>query len=229
MIAILAPIAFIPMIVAVIYFRNTEKFEKEKWFSIIIVFLWGALIATGLSIVIENTISDYVRNIVILSVIVAPFVEEITKPIVLRFVKKEINEIEDGLIFGAVAGFGFAATENLIYGLRYWDEGLLVLISLFYIRTIGTSMLHASATAITGYGYSFNKLNKKSIVKMIPYLLFAVLLHGLFNVFAMSAQTINQIISVVIAVLLALSLVVLIRKKIILLDTTKPIKQAIKD
>jgi len=218
MLAVLIPLAFIPMIVAFIWIRNTERFNRESWVSIIFVFIWGAAIATSMSLVLESMLSDHIMDFFILSVIVAPIVEEFAKPLGLRFVKKGLDEIEDGFIYGAVAGLGFAATENLIYGMRFWNEGFIVLISLFYIRTVGTSLLHASATALTGYGYSAKLKQKRSFLSIFPYFLLAITIHSIYNLFAVSAQSLNQIFGVVIAVLFAFTVLFWIRKKIRILD-----------
>jgi len=215
---LLFPLAFIPIIFVFIWIRNTEKYNRESWLSIIFTFLWGAAIATSASFLLETVVSDHITSLLILSVVIAPIVEEISKPLALRFVKKEINEIEDGLIYGAVIGLGFAATENLIYGVRFWDQGLIVLFSLFYLRTVGSSLLHASATALTGYGYSSKLIHKRSFLSILPFFLLAVVVHGLFNLFAFSAQTLNQIFGVVVAVLFAITLMTWIRKKIMFLD-----------
>jgi RsiW-degrading membrane proteinase PrsW (M82 family) len=58
--------------------------------------------------------------LLIITIIIVPIIEEISKAIGLRLVKSRKTEIEDGFIFGAIAGF--AATENLIYGIRFWDH-----------------------------------------------------------------------------------------------------------
>ncbi len=33
------------------------------------------------------------------------------------FLKGEIDEVEDGIVYGAACGLGFGATENILYGL----------------------------------------------------------------------------------------------------------------
>ena len=154
----------------------------------------------------------------ILLVVIAPIVEELSKALGLRLMKKNILEIEDGLIYGAASGFGFAATENLIYGTRFWDEGIVVIISLLYLRTVGSSLLHASSTALTGYGYANKVIKKHSILKVIPYIILAIIIHSIFNLFAFSAQTIHQILGVVTAVMFAFLLFIRVRKKITILD-----------
>ena len=107
---------------------------------------------------------------------VAPIAEEFTKPMALRLktVRKEINEFEDGLIYGAVAGLGFSATENLFYGLGFLSEGLFIFIIYMCLRSIGGCLLHASATALTGYGYGKTIMKKTSFIRVFPYFLIAV-------------------------------------------------------
>ncbi len=116
-------ISFLPPAIYAIWIRNTEKYEREPWQAIFIAFLWGATIAIIASLILEILLSipiyssfkDYSVASFVIAVIIAPFVEELTKPLALslRGVKKEINEVEDGLVYGAIAGLGFSATENL--------------------------------------------------------------------------------------------------------------------
>ena len=218
MLPVLLPLAFLPMAFVAIWIRNAEKYNRESWLYLLITFLWGALIATTMSLKLEGLAIPHVTNFFILSVIIAPIIEEFSKPLVLRFIKKEIREVEDGLIYGAVAGLGFAATENLMYGMIFWDHGVAVLLSLFYVRTVGSAFLHASATALTGYGYSTKLLKKKSFKSILPYFLLAIVVHSLFNFFAFSALTANQIVGTVFAVLFAVSLLMWIRKRIVYFD-----------
>jgi len=221
MILLLFPAAFIPMVIALILIRNIEKYKRESWAPLIFNFAWGAIFAAGIVLIAENFLAIHIKDFLILSVVFAPIIEEFSKPLALKLFKKEIDEIEDGLIYGAVAGLGFAATENLIYGIRFWDEGLIVLISLFYLRTLGSSMLHASATALTGYGYSKKILQKGSFLSIAYFFLLAVGAHSLFNLFSFSAQTVNPIIGVVVAVLFAVILMMVVRNKIIFFDVKK--------
>lgn len=83
---------------------------------------------------------------------------------------------------------------------------------------MGTSLMHASATALTGYGYSNLLIRKRTILSIFPYLLLAITAHGIFNLFAYSAMFIFRISGVVMAVVFALILLFFIRKKIQLLD-----------
>ena len=116
---ILIVLAFLPPIIYAIWIRDTEKFHRERWKPITLCFIWGATISIVASIILESildlSISISINNSNIVNlvtvIIIAPIAEEITKPIVIVFksVKKELDDIEDGLIFGAVAGLGFSA------------------------------------------------------------------------------------------------------------------------
>jgi len=213
-IPVLIPLAFIPPICIFIWIRNLEKHNKEFWENIILAFVWGGSIALFLSYILEISFRNYISNEFLLIVLFAPIVEETLKPLILRVLKRNINEIEDGLIYGAIAGLGFSATENLVYGSIFWEQGIFVILSLFYIRTIGTSLLHASTTALTGYGYSQKIINKKSFRYVLPFFIFAILAHSIFNFLAFSSQTSNHIIGVVLASVFSVSMMIWVHKKI---------------
>lgn len=224
---ILFIIAFAPAAIYAIWIRNTEKYEREPWGAIAIAFLWGASIAIIASLILEiilgisiaSSIKDYNIQSFILAVIIAPFAEELTKPMALslRGVRKEINELEDGIIYGAAAGLGFSATENLLYSINFLSYGLLVFIILVSIRTIGGCLLHASATAFTGYGYGKALLYGEGVVKVFPYFIAAIAVHSFYN-FVLSFEMIGGLVGVAIALLFAIACIKFVRKKIMELD-----------
>ena len=228
-IIILFIMAFLPPIFYTIWIRNTEKYNREKWKPIFFSFLWGATIAIiaslilelGLGIPIALTNSNYTTYMFIMAVIIAPFVEEITKPIALRFkiVKKELDEPEDGLIYGAVAGLGFAATENLFYG---WDaivtEGLFFFIILISVRSVVGCLLHASATAWTGYGYGKVIMKNSRLIRVLPYFLLAILIHGSYNFIPVYGLITGYGSALFFAMIFIIISIYIVRKKIMTLD-----------
>jgi len=151
--------AFLPPIIYAIWIRNTEKYNREKWKPIILCFVWGATIAIIASLILElilgislaTSFDDYNSFGLVMTIIIAPFAEELTKPLALRLktVKKELDELEDGLIYGAVAGLGFSATENLLYGWSFMSEGLLFFFVLIIIRSIGGVCMCMMVSAIS--------------------------------------------------------------------------------
>lgn len=219
--------AFLPPILYAIWIRNTEKYNREKWKPIIVCFLWGATIAIVASIILELilgislAISFDDGNILglVTAIIIAPFAEELTKPLALRTktVKKELDELEDGLIYGAVAGLGFSATENLLYGWCFLSEGLFVFLVLIIIRSFGGCLLHASATALTGYGYGKTIIRGKSILRVLPFFILAIFVHAFYN-FLVSLDIVGLVISLFVALIFVAISIHLVRNKIKSLD-----------
>jgi len=233
---ILFVMAFLPALIYTVWIRNTEKYNREKWIPIILCFLWGATIAVIASILLELVIGniaifaveDPSIYLIITVSVIAPFAEELTKPLALSLkrVKKELVEPEDGLIYGAVAGLGFSATENLFYGAdAFLSEGLLYFILLISIRSFSGCLLHASATAWTGYGYGKVVMKRTRLIRVLPYFILAIIVHGFYN-FILTFD--DMLTGLSIGFFGALILVALsihfIRKKIIILDASNNLK-----
>lgn len=229
---ILFIISFSPAFAYAIWIRNTEKYEKEPWNAIFSSFLWGASIAIIASLIIEvaleisiaSKISDYNAYSFLMVVLIAPFAEEFAKPLALslKIVKREINEEEDGLIYGAVSGLGFSATENLFYSMAFLSKGIFLFLILVAIRTVGGCLLHASATAFTGYGYGKAILERKNLLSVLPFFFIAMAVHSFYN-FILSFELIGGLGSIALAILFAILCIKYVRNKIKTLDRIKNI------
>jgi len=224
---ILILLAFLPPVIYTIWIRNIEKYHRERWISIFFCFLWGATIAIIAAIILE-LLFNFSLNISIdnpnilgltMVVIIAPIVEEFTKPLALslKIVKRELDELEDGLIYGAVAGLGFSATENLLYGWSFLEESLLYFLVLIAIRSFGACLLHASATAWTGYGYGKYIMKRTTILRVLPYFLLAIIVHALYNSL-LSFDIYGAVAALITALLLSLVTISIMRKFIVVLD-----------
>ena len=220
--------SFLPPIIYSIWIRNSEKIYREKWKGIILAFLWGATIAVIAAVILELILNQSIvpsinptTNHIIAVVIIAPFAEELTKPLALRLktIKVELNEPEDGLIYGAVVGLGFSATENLLYGHSFLSQEITIITFLFlmFLRSIGGCLLHASATAWTGYGYGKTILNKTSISGVIPYFVLAILIHAMYNGL-LTFDISGALFGLIAALTFAIITISIVRKKIIFLD-----------
>lgn len=220
-------LAFLPPIIYTVWIRNTEKYHKERWISIFVCFFWGATIAILGAIILEFILNLSLvpsfddQNILALLMVtvIAPIVEEFTKPLALRLrtVKKELDELEDGLIYGAVAGLGFSATENLLYGWSFLEVSLLYFLVLIAIRSFGACLLHASATAWTGYGYGKYIMNHTTILRVIPYFLLAIVVHALYNTL-LSFDIYGAAVGLFTALMVSLVTITIVRNKIKKLD-----------
>ena len=90
MIEILLPAAFIPLIFLFIWIRNHEKHKRQSWTSIVTIFIWGSTIGAGIALILNTAISNFITSYFILAVIIAPIVEETSKALGLRIIKKHI-------------------------------------------------------------------------------------------------------------------------------------------
>src|SRR4030043_12729 len=85
-------LSFLPPLVYTIWIRNTERCHRQQWFSIFLCFLWGATIAVVASLILEifleiplqYSLSSGDMTPFLLTVVIAPVVEEFTKPLALR-------------------------------------------------------------------------------------------------------------------------------------------------
>jgi RsiW-degrading membrane proteinase PrsW (M82 family) len=119
-----------------------------------------------------------------MAVIVAPFVEELAKPIGLYFIRSEEKpdfKLGDWALLGAMAGLGFAMVENFLYAATVLSYGADVSAMLLGLRFL--LPLHMIATAISGYGVGLwaKTGNAKYFAACISV---SMLLHGLFNLAA---------------------------------------------
>jgi len=224
---LLAFMSFLPPLIYMVWIRNTEKYHRERWKPILLCFLWGASIAIIAAVILEVilgfslaiSIHDSSMIPLLTVIVVAPIAEEFTKPLALRLksVKKEIDELEDGLIYGAVAGLGFSATENLLYGASFFSKGLIVFFILIIMRSFGGCLLHASATAWTGYGYGKTIMKHTSLLRIMPYFALAIFLHGFYN-FLVTFDGLGVLSGLILAFTLVLISIILVRRKISSLD-----------
>lgn len=123
---------------------------------------------------------------IVLVVVVAPVVEESLKAASVLVSIRWINELEDGLVYGAAVGLGFAAVENMLYLNDALSAGIGVFLTTAVARAVTSTVLHASATAVSGLGISRWKMLRKAGRRSSPlsFLLTAILLHGVFNFLA---------------------------------------------
>lgn len=228
--------AFVPSLIFVMIVKNTERRMREPTGRVLFGFFNGATVSVLLAIIIEVLLIYVVFDLeilpasellgrypgldtLIIACVIAPFTEELTKALGILPLSSRARELEDGLIFGAVVGLGFAATENFFYETSaYLEGGAALLIGTIVLRTFASALLHASASAITGYGMTAERFLGRS---WFPYYLLAVLLHAVFNLAASSGPFLEGVIGeaayligLVVAVTLAIGAFSWSRRKI---------------
>jgi RsiW-degrading membrane proteinase PrsW (M82 family) len=137
----LALAAAAPCIVLVAYL---DRREREPWWLATLAYLWGAVVATGLALALNATVTESVAKLFdetaaiadttslgiqvvdpsalfvwLETGLVAPLMEETVKGIALVFLfmllPTEANSMRDGIVYGALVGLGFAVMETTVY------------------------------------------------------------------------------------------------------------------
>jgi len=194
-----AVLSFVPAFFYLRSIRNSEEKDREPWDALKLAFAWGAVSGIFLAMVfnvigisllllfLEQSESVSEDVVLILTVVlVAPIVEEFVKPLVMfrnSSVRSNIDEVEDGLVYGAACGLGFGATENILYGLseEAVSVGYLGILAVVILRTVSSILLHSIATSFTGHGISKHLVEGQPFSIVIKYYLLAVLIHAAWN------------------------------------------------
>lgn len=202
--AVMVVSAFALPLVFVWWIRNTPRYGREPIRTVLRVFGWGAIISLVIAGVLEFAFIGLAMQIPLLYsylasrfttidpavvfgfLVAAPLIEEASKALGVRSIRRKINAPADGLVYGATAGLGFSAMENLLYGVSAYlvliqqglnPSGSLLVIAL---RSVSSSLLHASSTATTGFGLAKSWLLNRRY-GWLPFYLVAVSMHSAFN------------------------------------------------
>jgi len=137
-----------------------------KWlFSVILLFVWAAI-------------------------------EEIAKYIAARRAALRLSSFDepvDALIYLITAALGFAALENILFLLKvFGGHGMLAGLITGNLRFLGATLLHVVSSAIVGASVAFSFFHKKKLMRnVLGGLLFATILHTLFNFFIINSGDTN--------------------------------------
>jgi RsiW-degrading membrane proteinase PrsW (M82 family) len=158
-------------------------------------FLWGVAPAILASIILEqvfhipfNAFLGFAPGGInkFEATVLAPVIEEGIKFIGLAGVfwaaKIEIDGPLDGIIYAAMIGFGFAATENSLYLLT--SVNVPEFIFLLFLRAMVFGSAHAMFTSFSGLGMALSKYTKskwKAAWRILGCYLLAVFFHAVHN------------------------------------------------
>ena len=193
-VSVLLAVAFVPSLIYMVVVRNTERFGREPYLRLLLMFGYGAFVAVIIAIVLNGLVlgelmrferlTDVGGEHFLGAVVVAPVVEELAKGLGLVFVIAVLTREQDGIVYGAAIGLGFAATENLLYGWAALEVSVLAYVMTVILRIVSSTLLHATATGVTGFGVGRAVSTKSSLLIAFPYYMVAVLMHAVFNLIA---------------------------------------------
>jgi len=186
----------LPMVVYALVLWWFDRYEKEPLGLLVAAFLWGAVPAIIFSlisqIVLDIPISYFVEPAaanLVGAVLVAPLTEEIFKGaallLLLLLFRREIDSPLDGIIYGGLVGFGFAAVENVLYfasALAESGPGGVIFLAILRAFVFGLNL--ALFTGLTGLGLALARTTPNPLVKVgapVAGLLAGMIAHGIHN------------------------------------------------
>ncbi|WP_433388080.1 PrsW family intramembrane metalloprotease [Micromonospora sp. KLBMP9576] len=205
--------AILPVPVLVGCFLWLDRYEPEPLRYLIFCFAWGAFVSTAASLTVNNFAADRFEGwglpSALTAVLVAPFIEELTKAIgpvlLLLFRRREISGITDGLVYCGLSAVGFAMVENILYlggygyatGVEQYGPatGTQQVIAIFIVRILLFGFAHPLFTSMTGVGLGIAARAASRWVRVLAPLaglLLAMMLHGLWNLLPTLTQATNQ-------------------------------------
>jgi RsiW-degrading membrane proteinase PrsW (M82 family) len=184
-----------------------DRYEKEPKRLLAAAFLWGAIPSVLLAVVAElffrlppDLIGPQALEAVRLG-LVAPLLEETLKGAAVLFVawryRREFDDVLDGIIYGAMVGFGFAMTGNLLsYAGSFLLWGFEGLNTGSLAEGVVYALNHALYTGIFGATLGYARLAQKPWQRRaVPVggFLLAVLAHALHGFLAHSVVGLNAL------------------------------------
>jgi protease PrsW len=176
-----------------------DRYEREPVWILLGTFFWGALVAFGVSYVLNTifgitaaAILGFDQAEVLTAAVSAPIVEEVAKGSVLLLLflllHHEFDNVLDGIVYGSLVGIGFAMTENITYfGRAFVEAGYIGVGISFFLRVVLSGLAHAAYTAATGVGFGIARTTNSSLLKIaapLGGLGLAIFMHFSWNFFA---------------------------------------------
>ena len=188
--------ATIPVPLYILLVLWVDRYESEPLSMLAMAFFWGALVAVFFALVLNTASGVIVAGLTDDRVgeafsagISAPIVEESAKAIILLLFfflrKEEFDGVVDGIVYAAMAGLGFAMTENIqYYGRAVLQGGGGGLTLVFIIRGMLAPFSHPLFTAMTGMGLGLARQSRNTFIKIVAPVLglgLAIFLHSVWN------------------------------------------------
>lgn len=189
--------AAIPTLFYVLLIYSVDRYEKEPIWLLSATFLWGAVPAVLLAFIFNTLLGSpfYLLTgepeaaTTAVAVFIAPVVEESLKGgillLIFLFWQQEIDSPLDGIIYGAMVGFGFAMVENIYYFVNEYSLGGSTALSInIFMRSVLFGLNHALFSSVTGLCIAIARLTPRPALKVflpVAGWATAVFLHFMHN------------------------------------------------
>lgn len=189
-------LAILPVGPLVACYLWLDRYEPEPVRLLVLSFFWGALVATGVAILLQ-TLDQLLNNSseVWSAVVMAPITEEAGKGIFVLLLlwsrRHVIDGMIDGLVYAGLVGVGFAFTENILYfagaytgGPDFGPGGIASATGLFILRGVFSPFAHPLFTSAIGIGVGIMVSTRSPVLRVVAPVVgyvVAVLLHAAWN------------------------------------------------
>lgn len=187
----LALIVFIPvLLIYVLALLEPFAVTRLKWIAVSAA--WGAL-SYGVAAVIQGAEREAQTYVLSITLVSAPFLEEALKLAFLLFLYNRTlaRYSGDALVYGFAVGSGFAILESAAYVFGQADPNFGGVLT----RIVSTGLFHASLSAIMGTAVGGVLYRRRWLT--YPFFaviyLFAVILHHLFNIYALLEAVVGDV------------------------------------
>lgn len=185
---IAAFVAFVPATIYILPLIFLDRYDPEPPWALALAFAWGALVAILFSYVV-NSLLGAVLGQSFGGVISAPIFEEGSKGLgvvlFLIFLRREFDDVLDGIVYAGTIALGFATVENVLYyGHGLLAGGSAALMVSFVMRGIMSPFAHVTFTSMTGIGCGISRETHNRAIKFLAPVLgyfCAVTLHAVWN------------------------------------------------
>jgi RsiW-degrading membrane proteinase PrsW (M82 family) len=144
-----------------------DLYEREPPSLVIGALLWGAFAATSLSILANEGWALVVVDVFSaetatewVAALTAPFTEEILKGIgvvlIYLIARREIDDVLDGFVYGAMVGLGFSVVEDVFYFVNQFGGEVGGVLQGFFVRVVASGLYgHVLYTGLFGIGVAY--------------------------------------------------------------------------
>jgi protease PrsW len=144
-----------------------DLYEREPLSLVFGALLWGAFAATTLSILANQGWGLVVLSLVSfetatqwIAALTAPFTEEILKGIgivlIYLIARREIDDLMDGFVYGAMVGLGFTVIEDVFYFVNQFGGEPAGVLQGFFVRVVASGLYgHVLYSGLFGIGVAY--------------------------------------------------------------------------
>lgn len=170
----------LPMLVYATVLWWLDRWEKEPLPLLAAAFLWGFVPAAVGALILQLLLnipvsSAFYYNQLAYDLVSAGFIAPLTEEglkalavlLIFLFFYREIDSLLDGIIYGALVGFGFAAIENVLYFISQGSQDPSSLGCLIFMRAGLFGLNHAFFTSLTGLGFAAGRFQKNIFLRLL--------------------------------------------------------------